>query len=873
MSETKFIVREGHFHISDKDKFVLTGWFDRESGQIPETNKLRQMFRAFADRKRLEVCVRSFSDDSVRQKYAKFDMKITREYVVIVTLPPKLSGYRRVTVCLADGTRIYERSMKRLKKLQGQLDCRITDMQSTGAGCVLGGWAASQRPVTISVLDHSGHPLACEVSHFPRPDVALEHREAETLSDSGFSITVPVNGREKMTLQMTDGVNSVTREFRALDRNKIGLYLRKAHYFMRRNGMVKTYKRAVNELYELVGDTGNYMKWRKKNMPSEKELLRQRQEHSTFRPLIYLVTPYQDIVEQGARFFEETAASVIKQTYTNWKWVIACTEAEKETVKQIIRRQFRGYAASRTLCGQGYRAQAKQPESRIILVNATDQDRIERKTARAVKEAAARMQKQAACMNGRETAQGRHGADADHAPYAQPWMAFLSSADTLEPDALYSCVKLWEQNPKTDLCYTDEDQVSGDGTLYSSPVFKSDFNIDMLRGMYYTGHMLLLRADTAAKAGLWDPRYGADAAYDYVIRAAEAAACIGHLARVVYHKRALDGERKQAHTDTENTRALQAADALNAHYRRQNLPARAEESQVPGIYHTVYTWNEQPLVSVLIPNKDHIEDLDTCIQSVLTQCTYPNYEIVIVENNSTQDSTFAYYKKIQEQDSRIRVIYWKYEYNYSKINNFGVTACKGEYILLLNNDTEVISPDFMEEMLGYCMRADVGVCGARLFYFDDTIQHAGVVIGLGGICGEGFQGFAKENGGYLNRIVCPQDYSAVTAACMMTKKSVFEQVGGLDEELQIAYNDIDYCLKVRSSGKLVVYNPFAVLHHYEYKSRGVENTAEKLARYNREVDLFTSRWADLIGAGDPYYNPNLTRRYQDFSLRRIELLK
>lgn len=858
MSGTKFIVREGHFHISDKDKFVLTGWFDRESGQIPETEEsLRQMFQAFADRKRLKVCVRSFSDDSVRQKYAKFDMKITKEYVVIVTLPPKLTGYRRLTVCLADGTRIYERSMTRLRKLQGQLDCRITDMQATGAGCVLGGWAASQRPITITVLDQSGHPLACEVSQFPRPDVALEHREAETLSDSGFSITVPVNGREKMTLKMTDGVNSVTREFRALDRNKIGLYLRKAHYFMRRNGMVKTYKRAVNELYELVGDTGNYMKWRKKNMPSEKELVRQRQEHSTFRPLIYLVTPYQDFEEQGTRFFEETAASVKKQTYTNWKWVIACTEAEKETVKQMIRRQFRGYAAGQPVCGQEQNARAKQSESRIVLVTANEQDGIERKTARAVGEAAARMQKQAGGINGK----------------AQPWMALLSSADTLEPDALYSCVKLWEQNPKTDLCYTDEDQVSDDGMFYSNPVFKSDFNIDMLRAMYYIGHMLLLRADTAGRTGPWDPRYGADAAYDYVIRAAETAECIGHLARVVYHKRVFDRDKKAVQTEAETGQTLQAADALNAHYKRQHLPAKAQESQIPGIYHTAYKWNEQPLVSVLIPNKDHIEDLDTCIQSVLTRCTYPNYEIVIVENNSTQDSTFAYYEKIQGQDSRIRVIYWKYEYNYSKINNFGVNACKGEYILLLNNDTEVISPDFMEEMLGYCMREDVGVCGARLFYFDDTIQHAGVVIGLGGICGEGFQGFAKENGGYLNRIVCPQDYSAVTAACMMTKKSVFAQVGGLDEELQIAYNDIDYCLKVRSSGKLVVYNPFAVLHHYEYKSRGVENTVEKLARYNREVDLFTSRWADLISAGDPYYNPNLTRRYQDFSLRRIELLK
>ncbi len=810
---SKFVLREAHFHIADRERFVLTGWFEgKEKGA--------GAFEAFLDCKRLELQVLCFSDDSVKQKYAKYDMEVEKEYVIIVRLLPQLARYRRLFVRLKDGTVVYERRTAKLRSLQYQLNCRITDIQPAGASCVVGGWAASEQPIKINVLDKSGVPIKCEVSHYPRPDVALEHREAKVLSDSGFSVTVPVNGRKKMTLQITDGVYSTARVFRAVDKNRIMLYLKKAQYFMKRNGMKKTCKRAVNELYELAGDTGNYMKWRTKNMPSAKELAQQRQEHSAFCPVFYLATVY-----GGGAHFIETAASVKHQTYRYWKWAVVCTQAEKETA----RRQLKAACL-----------EEKDLEKRVRFIIIEDS---QQKMAQAVRETTAWMQ-----------ARKLDGA----------WMAFLASGDTLEPDALYSCVKLFERHKDADFCYTDEDQVSEDGKSYSNPVFKSDFNIDMLRATNYFGHMLLLRADLAGRLAGWDPGYGEDASYDYCLRAAEQAGCMIHLQRAVYHQRETSGRRSSTAAGVR---------AVNAHYKRQGIPAVAEPSSVPGIYRTRYQWAGQPMVSVVIPNKDHIDDLDTCVQSVLKKCRYPNYEIIIIENNSTQESTFAYYKDVQQQDSRVRVIYWKEEYNYSKINNFGVSEAKGEYILLLNNDTEVISPDFMEEMLGYCMRGDVGVCGARLFYFDDTIQHAGVVIGLGGICGEGFQRFPKENGGYQDRIFCPQDYSAVTAACLMTKKSVFEQVGGLDAKLQVAYNDIDYCLKVRRIGKLVVYNPFAMLHHYEYKSRGTENTAQKLARYNREVELFTSRWADIISAGDPYYNPNLTRRYQDFSLRRIELLK
>ncbi len=816
MNENRFVVQEGHFHIADMHRYVITGWFANE----PPNASALSWFSVYLDCERLSVQVLCFSDESVRQKYAKYDLKVTTEYVIIAKLPKDLSRYRRLFLCLGDGSRVYERRAAQLRRLQGQLSYRITGIQSTGASCVVSGWAASVKPIKINVFDQAKEPMKCEVSHFPKPDVALEYREADSLYDSGFSVTVPVNGRKKMVLQITDGEHSVTKEFSAVDRHKLMLYVKKANYYMKRNGIRQACKRAVNELYELVGDTGNYMKWRRKNMPQQRELERQRREQQDQKdsPLIYVVTPYQEVHSLAA-----AAASLKNQTYRNWKWVLVCTSQEWEKAAQ--------------------RVQASVPKDRIAFVDADGEADDYQRIAAGFRETLA--------MHGQEEQPGKLF-----------WITLLEPCDTLEPDALYSCAKLMEQHPDMDLCYTDEDQVSEDGRSYREPVFKPDFNIDLLRASHYLGHLVLFRSDLAARVGAWNPAYQADAAYDYSLRAAECAGYIGHLPRALYHAR-----------ETAKQARYMGDLILNAHYKRMGIPAAAKMSETPGIYHTAYQWKETPLVSVNIPNKDHIDDLDTCVQSIFAKCTYPNYEIVIIENNSTQESTFAYYKKLQEQDARVRVVVWEDVFNYSRITNFGVAHSNGEYILLLNNDTEVITPDFMEELLGYCMREDVGVCGARLFYFDDTIQHAGVIVGLGGICGEGFQGFPKENGGYQNRIFCPQDYSAVTAACLMTKKSVFEQVGGMDEEFQIAYNDIDYCLKVRSTGRLVVYNPFAMLHHYEYKSRGVENTPQKLARYNREVDLFTTRYAQMISEGDPYYNPNLTRRYQDFSLRRIELIK
>ncbi|MCR4674765.1 MAG: glycosyltransferase family 2 protein [Lachnospiraceae bacterium] len=281
-----------------------------------------------------------------------------------------------------------------------------------------------------------------------------------------------------------------------------------------------------------------------------------------------------------------------------------------------------------------------------------------------------------------------------------------------------------------------------------------------------------------------------------------------------------------------------------------------------------YEIQNHPKISILIPNKDNKEVLKTCIDSVLTKSTYDNYEIIIIENNSEQQETFDYYESLT--DERIKVITCVTDWNYSYINNYGLKSVTGEYVIFLNNDTEVISSDWMEQMLYFAQRKDVGAVGAKLLYPDHTIQHGGVTLGIRGIAGHAFLGFPEESKGYMNRLICVQNVSAVTAACMMVKKTILDEVKGFDEDFAVAFNDVDLCMRIRKLGYRIVMNPHARLFHYESKSRGHdENNAEKLKRFNRECDRFGKRWYPELMGIDPYYNRNLTMSADDFSYADI----
>ena len=307
---------------------------------------------------------------------------------------------------------------------------------------------------------------------------------------------------------------------------------------------------------------------------------------------------------------------------------------------------------------------------------------------------------------------------------------------------------------------------------------------------------------------------------------------------------------------------------LSAHLERTGVKGTVSHTPDLGFYRVKYPVQGHPLVSIIIPNKDEKETLEKCLESIKKNTLYDNYEIIIVENNSTTDEIFDYYRKISE-DPRIHLICWKKEFNYSAINNFGVKNARGEYLLFLNNDVTVITEDWMGEMLGVCQRREVGAVGVKLIYPDNTIQHAGCVIGIGGIAGHMFVDMPADRTGYLHKASILQDMSAVTAACMMMKRSAFDKVGGFTEELAVAFNDVDLCLKTTKAGYLVVYDPYARLYHMESKTRGAENNEVKVRRFQREIEYMRCNWIDILKNGDPNYNKNLSLTKWNYSLRPL----
>ena len=448
------------------------------------------------------------------------------------------------------------------------------------------------------------------------------------------------------------------------------------------------------------------------------------------------------------------------------------------------------------------------------------------------------------------------------------WMAFVKAGDILSPNAFFECVKLMNAYPEVEVIYTDEDKLDYPQKKgHVDPNFKPDFNKDMLCSMNYIGEFFLVKTELCQTVGEMNFEYGNAKKYDYLLRCTEQTDHIKHIPKILYSQKKEIRNRNSKQEEEERL-------VIQKHCDRMGLQTEILKTAYPGVYRIKYQIDSQPLISIIIPNKDHIEDLDKCLESLMKVNSYQNFECIIVENNSTKEETFAYYEHLSVKFPKAKVVFWEGTgFNYPAINNHGVAEAKGDYLLFLNNDTEIMNADCLEELLGYCMRKDVGAVGARLHYEDGTIQHAGVVVGLGGVAAHVFVDAPGDAAGYANRIVAAQDYSAVTAACMLVKRSVFEEVGGFDPEYAVAFNDVDLCLKIREAGYLVVYNPYAELIHYESKSRGYEDTPEKVERFQSEIQRFHKRWAEILENGDPYYNPNLTLDKTDFSLSVVPRVK
>ena len=558
-------------------------------------------------------------------------------------------------------------------------------------------------------------------------------------------------------------------------------------------------------------DDVDYEEWYKNHKPTMEELQRQRDTEFEYEPLISILVPVYNTPEE---FLKQMIQSVRKQTYGKWELCIANANPANETVAEILRI-------------------SSTKDERIKVKDVPENEGIAQNTNAALASATG------------------------------DYIGLLDHDDLLTPDALYEVVKAINENDRPQVLYSDEDKVTMDLSEHFQPHMKPDYNKDLLRSNNYITHFFVADRTLVEEVGGEDGEYNGAQDYDLILKCTERAKGIAHIPRILYHWRV-----HKASTADNPASKMYAFDAgkraIEDHLKRCGEIGKVSHEKDLGFYRVKYQVQGSPLISIIIPNKDQVESLDKCLESI-EKSSYKNYEIIIVENNGTEDETFAYYKKIESD--KIRIVYWSDEFNYSAINNFGVKHARGDYLLLLNNDVEVITTDWLEELTANCQRKDVGIVGARLYYPDDTIQHAGIVIGIGGVAGALFVGMPRMFTGYLHKAAIQQDLSAVTAACMMVKRSVYEELNGLEEELKVAFNDVDFCLRARGKGYLVVYDPNVELYHFESKSRGTEDSKEKIRRFQNEIEYMRSHWLELLKKGDPMYNPNLTLTKWDYSLR------
>lgn len=556
-----------------------------------------------------------------------------------------------------------------------------------------------------------------------------------------------------------------------------------------------------------------YNPWFESHKASQEKLQRQRACSFKNAPLISIVVPAYRTPEV---FLRQMIESVIAQSYENWELCIANGSPEDEAVQRVLRE----YA------GKDTRVKYRDLAQNLGIAGNTN--------------AAFEM------------------ASGD-------FVGLLDHDDLLAPNALYEIVSIIAEDETVDAVYTDEDKVRTDLSEHFQPHFKPDFNIDLLRSNNYICHFFAVRRSLMERVGGFRSEFDGAQDYDYIFRCTEQARKTAHVAEILYHWRV--HEASTADNPASKMYAFEAGKrAIEEHLKRCGETGEVTLRKDLGFYRVKYPVQGSPLVSVLIPNKDQSETLKTCLES-LKKTAYPNYEIIIIENNSSEEQTYAYYKEL-ERDPKVRIVRWEQKgFNYSALNNFGARFAKGEYLLFLNNDIEAIKSGWMEELLANCQRRNVGIVGAKLYYPDDTVQHAGTIIGLGGIAGHAFINLPRARSGYLHKASLQMDLSAVTAACMMMKRSVFEEIGGFEEQLAVAFNDVDLCLRTVQAGYLVVYNPEAELYHHESKSRGAEDSEEKVRRFQSEIEFMRTRWIQILKNGDPNYNKNLTLSKWNYSLR------
>lgn len=686
------------------------------------------------------------------------------------------------------------------------------------------GWAVSKSGTLpkYRVLDKNGREKEITFRRLNRPDASMAALKNESQSNCGFDIKFTCTQKENYRLEIYDSQARVRVRLSYLE-----LLREQKRRFVSVKKMIRmtTPSMLADDARTLLkrGPRALKSSWETRYETDENRYLKwlTRRDEDLEMPIfvwikISIVVP---LYRTPLKYLGEMIDSVRAQNYDNWELLLADGSGDEDPMEKAKRKE--------------YLEEVRRKDPRVKYKELSENKGIAGNTNEAL------------------------------SVVIGDWVAFMDHDDILSRHALSEMAAAVEKHPQAEMIYSDEDKVSMDLRTYFEPHLKPDFNLDLIRSTNYISHFLMVKRELAQAVGGFDASYDGAQDYDFILKCSERAKEICHIPKVLYHW------RMHPFSTSENPESKMycfdaGRRAIKAHLERCNV--EGEVSLIPehlGYYHVKYPVKGNPLVSIIIPNKDQGGTLLACVDSILEKSTYKNFEILIVENNSEKKETFELYDALTKKDERIRILYWKEEFNYSAINNFGANQARGEYLLLLNNDTTVIAQDWIEGLLSNCQRPEVGVTGAKLYYPDGTIQHAGVVLKLAGVCGHIFCAMEGHNPGPFARAVIQQDYSAVTAACLMADRKVWEEVGGLDESFQVAYNDVDFCLRVREAGYLVVYNPRVELYHYESKTRGYEDDPGKQERFKKEKDRLFQRWPAYLEKGDPYYNPNLTLKRAD----------
>ncbi|MHB1653156.1 MAG: glycosyltransferase [Desulfitobacteriaceae bacterium] len=593
--------------------------------------------------------------------------------------------------------------------------------------------------------------------------------------------------------------------------HSLKLWIRQVGSSVKRGGPKGLWRWAKN----LLAPQEDYGLWLKYNTLTEanNKLLQTKSAKLNFKPIFSILVPVYNVDE---RWLRSCLDSVLDQVYPHWELCIADDDSSDHRVREVLTE----YAAK---------------DARIKVVYREKNGHIS-----------------AASNSALELATGEY-------------IGLLDNDDVLTADALYENALLLNQHPDAEMIYSDEDKIGEDGVRHS-PFFKPDWSPDNLLAQMYTCHFGVYRTSTVRQLGGFRLGFEGSQDHDLALRVTETTDRIYHIPKILYHWRTV-AESTAVSAGAKSYATIAGEKAVRAALERRGEGGWVEALvQFPGHYVVHYPVKGQPLISIVIPTRDRARLLENCLKTIFSKTTYANYEVLVVDNGSVKPETLQLFAKWQQlEPERFRVIHLDIPFNYSRLNNQAVQQTRGELLVLLNNDVELITPNWLEEMAGQALRPSIGAVGAKLLYADQTIQHAGVTLGVGGVGDHTHRGRGSEEPGYFGRLIIVADYAAVTGACLMVKKELFNQVDGLEEKLTVAFNDVDFCLKLLAKGYYNVVLPQVKLYHFESKSRGYEDTPEKMQRFIGEVNYMKEQWRNFL-ARDPFYNPNLTLDREDFSL-------